>query len=57
MHHVAIMKKSCGLIPKILSGEKKIEPFYIDKIGFGPMSAWLVVENVKKIRLELADGV
>ena len=25
MHHVAIMKKSWGLIPKILSGEKTIE--------------------------------
>ena len=25
MHHVAIMKKSWGLIPKIISGEKKIE--------------------------------
>ncbi len=25
MHHVAIMKKSWGLVPKILAGEKKIE--------------------------------
>lgn len=25
MHHIAIMKKSWGLIPKILSGEKTIE--------------------------------
>lgn len=25
MHHLAIMKKSWGLLPKILSGEKKIE--------------------------------
>ncbi len=25
MHHVAIMKKSWGLIPKVLSGEKTIE--------------------------------
>lgn len=25
MHHIAIMKKSWGLIPKILSGEKSIE--------------------------------
>lgn len=33
MHHVAIMKKSWGLIPKILSGEKTIESrWYKNKV-------------------------
>ncbi len=32
MHHIAIMKKSWGLLPKILSGEKVIESrWYLNK--------------------------
>lgn len=32
MNHIAIMKKSWGLLPKILSGEKKIESrWYLNK--------------------------
>lgn len=70
MQHVAIMKKSWGLIPKILSGEKRVEsnylliflknqvkikPFEIDKIGFGMMSAWITVKNIKQIKDELGE--
>jgi hypothetical protein len=36
MHHVAIMKKSWGLIPKILDGRKKIE----SRWGINKCSPW-----------------
>lgn len=41
MDHVAIMKKSWGLLPKILSGEKKIESrWYLNKsVPWGKISA------------------
>jgi len=29
---------------------KKIEPFDIDKTGFGAMSAWISVENINEIK-------
>lgn len=42
-------KNYCLLI--FLKNPKKIEPFEIDKTGFGMMSAWLSVENIEKIKL------
>ena len=45
MDHVAIMKKSWGLIPKILSGEKKIE-----SRGYKNMSSpWGKIKSGEKI--------
>jgi len=42
-------KKYCLLI--FLKEPKKIKSFYIDKTGFGMMSAWLVVEDINKIKV------
>ena len=42
-------KKYCLLI--FLKEPKKIKPFYINKTGFGMMSAWLVVEDINKIKV------
>src|SRR3989344_2410617 len=41
-------KKYCILI--FLKNPKKIEPFEINKRGFGSMSAWLCVNNINKIK-------
>lgn len=41
-------KKYCMLI--FLRNPQKVEPFQIDKTGFGAMSAWLTVEDVNKIK-------
>jgi len=42
-------KKYCLLI--FLKEPKKINPFYINKKGFGMMSAWLVVGDIHKIKV------
>jgi len=42
-------KKYCILI--FLKNPKRIEPFQIDKSGFGAMSAWICVEDISKIRI------
>jgi len=42
-------KKYCLLI--FLKEPKEIKSFYINKKGFGMMSAWLVVENINKIKI------
>ena len=34
-----------------LKKPQKIEPFYIDKSGFGMMTAWICVEDVEKIKI------
>lgn len=41
-------KKYCILV--FLKNPQKVEPFEIDKKGFGLMSAWLTVENVTSLR-------
>ena len=41
-------KKYCILI--FLKNPREIEPFEIDKTGFGAMSAWLTVDNISKIK-------
>jgi len=41
-------KKYCMLI--FLKNPQKIEPFEIDKSGFGTMSAWISVEDVNRIK-------
>lgn len=43
-------KNYCILI--FLKNPQKIKPFYIDKSGFGVMSAWISVDDVNKIRRE-----
>lgn len=40
-------KKYCLLI--FLKNPQKIKPFEIDKSGFGAMSAWITVPNIRKI--------
>jgi len=42
-------KKFCILI--FLKNPKQIEPFKIDKTGFGISSAWFCVDNIKKIKI------
>ncbi len=44
-------KKYCMLI--FLKNPQKIEPFEIDKSGFGAMSAWISIEDVNKIKVNL----
>lgn len=41
-------KKYCMLI--FLKNPQKIEPFDIDKKGFGAMSAWITTDDVNKIK-------
>ena len=42
-------KNFCTLI--FLENIEKIEPFNIDKTGFGMMAAWVTVNDIKKIRI------
>lgn len=42
-------KNYCLLI--FLKNPEKVEPFEIDKTGFGMMSAWLTTENIDKIKV------
>ncbi len=41
-------KKYCMLI--FLKNPMKIEPFDIDKTGFGAMSAWITIDDISKIK-------
>ncbi len=41
-------KKYCMLI--FLKNPRRVEPFHIDKTGFGAMSSWIVVDDVSRIR-------
>jgi hypothetical protein len=41
-------KKYCILIS--LKDVKSIKPFEIDKTGFGSMSAWITIDDIKKIK-------
>ena len=41
-------KKYCILI--FLKNPQKIKPFKIDKTGFGAMSAWIIIDNLLKIK-------
>ena len=43
-----IGKKYCILV--FLKKSEKIQPFEIDKKGFGAMSAWISVESIDRIR-------
>ncbi len=42
-------KKYCTLI--FLKDVKEVEPFRIDKKGYGNMAAWIMIEKVEKIRI------
>lgn len=44
-----VEKKFCTLV--YLEDVKKIEPFEINKKGFGMMAAWISVENIDSIKL------
>lgn len=44
-------RKYCILV--FLSGAKRIEPFDIDKRGFGLMSAWICVSDVVEIKKQV----
>ncbi len=41
-------KKYCVLV--FLKNPREVEPFEIDKTGFGAMAAWITVNKVSKIR-------
>ena len=41
-------KKYCILV--FLMNPQKIEPFDIDKSGFGAMCAWISIDNIEKIK-------
>jgi len=41
-------KKYCILI--FLKNPQRIEPFEIDKTGFGAMSAWITIDNINRIK-------
>lgn len=41
-------KRYCILV--FLKNPRKIEPFEIDKTGFGMMSAWICVDDINKIK-------
>ena len=42
-------KRYCTLV--FLQNPEKVEPFEINKTGFGMGSAWLVVDDINKIRI------
>ena len=41
-------KKYCVLV--FLNNPVEVEPFEVDKTGFGAMSAWISVDNIERIR-------
>lgn len=41
-------KKYCLLV--FFSGVQKVKPFFIDKTGFGSQTAWLIVNDLDKIK-------
>lgn len=47
-------KKYCLIIH--LKNAETIEPFQIDKSGFGAMSAWITVANINKIKINISGG-
>jgi len=42
-------KRYCMLI--FLKNPQKIEPFKVDKKGFGIMSAWIAIDSIEKIKV------
>jgi hypothetical protein len=42
-------KNYCLLI--FLKGAQLVEPFQINKTGFGAVAAWLTVENINQVRI------
>jgi len=41
-------KNYCLLV--FLKNPQAIEPFEIDKTGFGAMAAWITIDNIEKIK-------
>jgi hypothetical protein len=53
MEHVAITHPEWGFIEKIviyLKNTRRIQPFAIDKRGFGMQAAWLCVESIDDLK-------
>ena len=48
-YHFFKDKNYCMLI--FLTNPQKVKPFNIDKTGFGMMSAWLMVDDIEKIKV------
>lgn len=46
-------KKYCILV--FLKNPQEIEPFEIDKTGFGAMSAWITIDDISKIKKHLGN--
>jgi predicted transcriptional regulator len=44
-------KKYCILI--YLKNPKSVTPFYIDKTGYGAQAAWICIDNINKIKIDL----
>lgn len=42
-------KRYCMLI--FLKDPKRVKPFYVNKKGFGLMSAWITVKNINEIKI------
>lgn len=43
-------KKYCILV--FLQDAQSVKPFHIDKTGFGNMTAWITVDDIKKIKMK-----
>ncbi len=47
----ALFKDKRYLIVVFLEGAKEVKPFEINKSGFGAQSAWITVDDIKKITI------
>jgi len=47
-------KNYCLLV--FLENPKKIEPFEINKKGFGAMAAWITVDNINQIKIKVINS-
>lgn len=48
-------KKMCALI--FLTDVRRVEPFNINKKGYGNMCAWISIDDVNKIKINGAAGI
>jgi ASC-1-like (ASCH) protein len=48
-------KKYCILI--FLKNPKKVKSFNIDKTGFGAMSAWISVKNIRSVTSQISERI
>lgn len=52
-HYYELFKKKRYCLLIFLQDVKPVEPFHIDKTGFGAMAAWITVSSVKHLRKAL----